>query len=224
MAAQQVLISIFYCLTPVADALGLTAQSFVPGIAEAKKSKERTDALKKTSSNFVKVGALFGILLTAFVGIIPLISRFFTTDATVLAAINQVVPYFAAAFSVHGIICSVEGVLVGQKDLAFLGRAYGSFFFAVPYFMLQVKKRALAGAIVELSSVWSVFLGYQAVRVTAWLIRLAMLNRRADREVGEIKTENIQVMDITGMVPLTEVEGLTKKSIKNDSDELLIAA
>merc|ERR1711976_850021 len=58
MAAQQVIVSMFYCLCPFADSLNLTAQSFVPGIFAKKFSKARSAALRKTTLNFMKAAAL----------------------------------------------------------------------------------------------------------------------------------------------------------------------
>merc|ERR1712224_331501 len=67
MAAQQVIVSIFYCLCPIADSLSLTAQSFVPIISEKKPSLEKAAALKKILINFLKAGAVFGGAMMAAV-------------------------------------------------------------------------------------------------------------------------------------------------------------
>lgn len=235
MAAQQIVISLFYSMTPVADSLGLTAQSFVPAIADQKKTKETATALRETSVNFVKAGGLFGLLLMGITGCIPLASRCFTTDATVLALINKVVPYMMGVFSVHGIVCAAEGVLLGQKDLSFLGRAYAGYFFAVPYFMLRLKKAALSGTkSIGLASVWRVFLGYQTVRILAWVARLAMLSRRASKEASanDDRVPHIRVLDDVGILKgqeqgsFMQVEGLRSetKKIGNDPDEMLVVA
>jgi len=70
-----------------------------------------------------------------------------------------------------------------SKDLKYLGSAYGAFFVAVPFFMLRVKRAALSGAKnIKLSSVWTVFIGYQMVRFAAFTIRVAQLQRRNDLE------------------------------------------
>lgn len=189
MAAHQIIISLFYCLVPMADSLSQTAQTFVPGIAAGRKGKRRSEVLRKTSKNFMKAGALFGVVLSCFVGMIPLLSRFFTADAAVLSVVNSVVPTIAGCFLVNGLICAIEGILVARKDLSFLGSAYAGYFFAVPYFMLRVKKKALAGIeSVGLPSVWKVFLGYQLVRVSAWVLRLALLTRRDRREAARLES------------------------------------
>jgi Na+-driven multidrug efflux pump len=182
MAAQQVIVSLFYCLCPIADSLSLTAQSFIPSISEKPVSAERAAALRRTSINFVKAGAIFGVAMMAAVSAIPLLSGFFTSDPIVVSMVNSVVPLLLAFFGVHGVLCGTEGVLLGQKDLGFVGKMYGGYFFAVPYLMLRVKKAALAGSPENLTSVWSVFLVYQMFRFVAWLSRVAVIQRRTEIE------------------------------------------
>lgn len=190
MAAQQVIVSLFYCLCPIADSLSLTAQSFLPSISEKPPSLERSTALKETALNFIKAGGIFGGAMVAAVAAIPLISGMFTSDATVIGLVNSVVPLLLGFFSVHGMLCASEGVLLGQKDLNFLGRMYGMYFFALPYLMLQVKKAALAGSrSVGLTSVWTVFLGYQIFRFIAWVSRVAILQKRTEEKLARSSVE-----------------------------------
>jgi len=177
MAAHQILLSIFYCLCPVADSLNLTAQSFVPTIFQRRKSVERTTALNKTFVDFVKAGALFGTALMIFTAGIPFFSFLLTKDMAVRAEVNKIVPLFTGIFGLHGMITASEGVLLGHKDLSFLAKSYGFFFFAVPYFMLRLKSNFLQNTAIKLSSVWSVFFSYQLVRLSLFFIRLAVLSR-----------------------------------------------
>jgi Na+-driven multidrug efflux pump len=183
MAAQQVIVSLFYCLTPVADSLNLTAQSFIPAIFEKKKSQSRAVALKKSFANFMKAAAIFGVLMAGAASSIPLFSGFFTSDPIVISQVNAVVPYLAGCFLMHGFITAGEGVLLGQKDLGFLGKLYAAFFVGVPYFMLRVKSAAASGLkSANLTSVWQIFLGYQFVRMGSFIMRLWQLQRRTDRD------------------------------------------
>jgi len=183
MAAQQVIVSLFYCLCPIADSLSLTAQSFLPAISEKSASRERSVALRKTAVNFIKAGGVFGAAMMAAVSAIPLLTGFFTADPAVVSMVNGVVPLLLAFFGVHGFLCSAEGLLLGQKDLNFLGKMYSGYFFVVPYLMLKVKKAALAGCqSANLFSVWKVFLGYQLFRFGAWIARVVQLQRRTHRD------------------------------------------
>ena len=183
MAAQQVIVSLFYCLCPVADSLSLTAQSFVPAIYQKKVSQARTVALRKMSLSFLQAGAVFGALLVGAVGTIPLLSHLFTSDSAVVAMVNSVVPWLVGFFSVHGIVTAAEGMLLGQTDLSFLGKAYAGFFFAMPYLMLRCKKAALAGVgNVRLTSLWKLFFAYNAFRCALWVGRNAQLLLQTKRQ------------------------------------------
>ena len=114
---------------------------------------------------------------------IPMLSGFFTTDLHVISLVNSVAPLLIAFFGVHGMVCAMEGVLLGRKDLSFLGRMYAGYFMVVPWFMMRVKRAALAGTPgVGLHSVWKVFVGYQLFRVAAWSGRVGLLQRRTERE------------------------------------------
>ena len=182
MAAQQVIVSLFYCLCPVADSLSLTAQSFLPSISEKKPSAARSMALRQTVVNFIKAGSIAGAFLLAVVACIPLLSGFFTADPMVSALVNLVTPLLLGFFSVHGICMGVEGLLLGQKDLGFLGGMYGGFFFAIPFLMMRVKRAVLSGASnIDLTSVWKIFLGYQMFRSAVWVARVAFLQKRTER-------------------------------------------
>jgi len=190
MAAQQVIVSLFYCLTPIADSLSLTAQSIVPSIAERSPSRGRTHALRESMKNFYKAGGIFGMAMVSAALAIPLLSRFFTTDPGVAALVNSVAPLLVGFFGVHGIFMSSEGLLLAQKDLGFIGKMYACFFFAVPYFMLRVKKAALAGnSAIDLTSVWSVFIIYQFVRFVAFLARTFQIQRRSNLAAEEAEAK-----------------------------------
>ena len=184
MAAQQVIVSLFYCLCPLADSLSLTSQSFVPAIFGKKDSEERARALRKLLVNFGKAAGAFGLILVAAGASVPLVSHFFTSDPIVVSHVNRVVPFLMGIFAVHGFVCAGEGILLGQKDLAFLGRMYAAFFTVVPLLMLRVKRAALTGSqAVDLTSVWKVFLGYQLFRAASWVSRVMVLQRRTEKKV-----------------------------------------
>ena len=185
MAAQQVIVSLFYCLTPVADSLSLTAQSFVPVIAAKKVSHARSVALRKTGISFLKAGAVFSAIMVGAVSTVPLLSGFFTSDPAVVGLVNSVAPWLVGFFAVHGLVCSAEGLLLGQKDLSFLGKAYAGYFFAVPFLMLRVKKKALAGVgNTSLTSLWKIFFAYNVFRCALWVGRGAQLQLRTQRQAA----------------------------------------
>lgn len=186
MAAHQIIFSIFCCLTPIVDGLSQVAQSFVPGVFEHKQSKERAVALSKTIMNFRKVGTVFGGVLVALAACIPLISRYFTTDASVLSRVNGAIPGVGLFLLVNGLMCAGEGSLLGQKDLRFLRNMYTIFFFTVPAYMLRLKQRSLLGIQeVSIGTMWAAFSTYNVIRTCIWHLRLAQLQRRTNQGVAK---------------------------------------
>jgi Na+-driven multidrug efflux pump len=186
MAAQQVIVSLFYCFTPIFDSLSLTAQSMVPRLAEKRHSRARANALRSTMRNFFKAGGICGAVMVGAVTCVPLLSSFFTSDPGVVALVNSVAPLLVAFFVVHGIFMGSEGMLLAQKDLNFIGKSYAAFFFAVPYFMLRLKRAALGGNTgITLTSVWSIFVMYQYVRLFTFVGRNFIMQRRSNRNADK---------------------------------------
>lgn len=181
MAANQIMVSIFYALVPISDSLSLTAQSFIPGICEIKDQRQRAKALKATTLNFLKAAGLFGVTLASVVACIPATcGKLFSSDPAVVTLVNSLVSIQIVYFALHGVFCASEGILLGQKDLTFLGRMYAVYFAIVPWLMLRVKGAAQAGT-ANLTSVWQVLLGYQMVRILAWSGRMIWLQMKADK-------------------------------------------
>lgn len=217
MAAQQVIISIFYCLTPIADSLNLTAQSLLPAIYEKPKGTQRATALKNTLREFLQAGVLFGGILVTLVSMIPSVSRMFTADPLVIAQIKSVIPFLAGSFIGHGLICAMEGCMLGQKDLHFLGKSYVSYFVGVPFFMLRVKKAALSGATgIGLTSVWKVFMGYQFVRMAMFVTRVLHLGNKATQDTSDTPLIVAHDVGINSVVPsLNELDAVVPSNDDN---------
>jgi hypothetical protein len=93
-------------------------------------------------------------------------------------------------------------IFAGQKDLGFLGKMYAGYFFAMPFFMMRVKKAALSSSYtgIGLTSVWTVFVGYQAFRFSAWMIRVGFLQRRNELKTsGTSATKNAAANSLSGL-------------------------
>jgi Na+-driven multidrug efflux pump len=98
-----------------------------------------------------------------------------TTDPAVQQIVNSVVPIHMLIFTLHGIFCASEGILLAQKDLGYLGGMYGLYFAVVPAIMLQLKRY---GTSLQVQSIWHVFLAYQLFRISAWVGRVFWLFRK----------------------------------------------
>jgi len=181
MAAQQIVLALFEAFCPVVDSLSLTAQSFIPAAMAERESlqSQDNDNLRMLTMDFIKTGVLFGSSLVLAVCCIPMITKFFTTDLLVMNQVHAILPYLGGIFAMHGVVMATEGVLLGRRDLNFLGWMYGIYFAAMPALMLRVKHAVLhQGKTGGLTSVWKIFLGYQASRTVLWLGRALWLSRK----------------------------------------------
>lgn len=181
MAAQVIILSFFNCICMLADALNMTAQSFVPTVFEQTKSIGRLNALKKMTRDFAKASSIFGIGMVGIVATIPFLVKCFTNDPIVVSTANSIVPLLMINFAVHGFVCAGEGVLLGQKDLTFLGRAFATFFAVVPWIMIQTKN--WLGKSLTLIDLWKVFVVYNTTRCSIWILRILLLEKRTESEI-----------------------------------------
>jgi Na+-driven multidrug efflux pump len=199
MAANQILNAFFYALIPIADALSQTAQALLPPIFAASgtenEPKENVQLLQSALTSFLRAALLCGGALAGIVAFIPWLTKtWMTSDPTVQQIVNTVVPIHMLIFTLHGIFCASEGILLAQKDLGFLGRMYGLYFAVVPAIMLQLKR---VGTQLELHTIWNVFLVYQLFRIAAWVGRVLWLFR---------KTKVASKCETTGYIPILATE------------------
>jgi hypothetical protein len=77
--------------------------------------------------------------------------------------------------------------LLARKDLDFLKNSFSVFFFAVPYFLLRLKKSLADVSLskqVGLHSAWAIFAAYQIIRSFMWIARVLQLSYIDDSEVA----------------------------------------
>ena len=185
----------------MADSLNLTAQSFIPGILEYEGDKRvRSRVLNQTVRNFLKAAFLFGAGLTGLVSCMPLVSKLFSHDPLVVASANAATPYLAFIFALSGFVCTGEGLLLGQKELGFLSKSYFAFLFAVPYFLLKVKKAALMGTKgIGIASLWKTFSVYQLIRCFMWMLRVSQVSLQkgnSAKDDDDYQQRNVQMSSI----------------------------
>ncbi|KAG7351315.1 MATE efflux family protein [Nitzschia inconspicua] len=203
MAANQIVTSIYYGLIPIVESLSLAAQSFVPSMTERKVNNERTTsptqqeesrrdqsvAMRGLFKSFAKASGICGLILATIIGTLPLYVSVFTPDMAVRQIVTTVVPLIFLTSLKHGFFCASEGILLGQKDLRFLGAQYSVYTFLIPYILLQVKRAALEGTrSVNLASVWQIFVGYDFFRTMLMVLRIGWLNRRRSKDSQSVTT------------------------------------
>jgi len=225
MAAQVIILSFFSCVCMLADSLNMTAQSFIPSIFERPKSKERADSLKKMTRDFMKAAGIFGATTVGLVASLPVLVKLFTADASVIALVNSVVPLLMINFAAHAMVCAGEGMLLGQKDLSFLGRAFAFFFAVVPWAMLRV--RDWAGSNLKLTTLWKVFVGYNCFRCMTWISRILFLEQRTQKEASALSASPVNFFEDVDNIgnSLSNVQTIPLAKIRDEGtpEELAVA-
>ena len=176
MAANQIISSFFYALLPFADSLGQTAQALLPPIFSKDPTEENQRGLQRALRNFLIVSLWCGVWLACAIGLMPVLTKtLMTTDPEVQSHVNSVVPIFVIILLFQGLFYTVEGILLAQKDLSFVGRLYGVYFVIFPAAILQLQR---LGTSLQLWHVWVTFAAYQLLRIIVWVFRVYFLYRR----------------------------------------------
>jgi Na+-driven multidrug efflux pump len=197
MAANQIITSIYAgLLTPIADSLNLAGQSFAPGIdVSYGNGAAKGRALRRLRNNLLKASGICGVVLMTTLAALTVGTscQLFTSDPVVVQAVHAVVPTLLVAAAVQGAFSACEGLLLGQKDLCFLTKMYGSYSLAVPFILWQVRKGAQAGSPhATLVSVWQVFTCYAVTRIVLMGGRVVMLSSKSLKRTQQQKQEHHQ--------------------------------
>lgn len=100
-----------------------------------------------------------------------------------MSQVNKIIPYLAGILAMHGNVMAAEGILLGRRDLKFLGFMYGLYFAVVPVIMFRLKNAIITGGQnFGLRAIWRIFLGYQGSRMTLWVGRALWLTRKKSNE------------------------------------------
>jgi len=118
--------------------------------------------------------------MAVIISAVPGVSFLFTQDKLVRAQLVTMMPYIAAIFLVHGLVCAGEGILLGATDLKFLSSFYSTFFAIMPVAMLSVKRKVRRGIAQGPVDTWKIFLAYNMFRSVLWVWRVWVLGKRAE--------------------------------------------
>jgi putative MATE family efflux protein len=177
VAGHQVVREVWSLLALTLDGFAIAAQAMVGTSLGAR----RVDEAHRTSMRLLWWGGLVGAGLGIVVWLAgPLIAPIFTSDADVLAQIDQVWWLVALAQPAAGIVFAADGILMGAKDFRFL---------------LVTTALAALGALVPLAllSLWADWgiVGLWISMVTLVLVRLIavlwrLTRRNFDRAVRTV--------------------------------------
>jgi Na+-driven multidrug efflux pump len=166
-----VLLRSFFFWCPIGDSVGMTSQVFLPGVlAEEKRSGVPQRGAKRL---LFGMGVVAGLCAAAMAGLLPSKGAgLFTTDIHVTAALKQTAPIVALCVSMHAIALTCEGMLLAQRDLAFLSSSYVITTVATIGLLLSPFRPATLGAS------WWILALFQGGRAFQFALRNVLLSRR----------------------------------------------
>mmetsp|Transcript_1778 Transcript_1778/g.2356 ORF Transcript_1778/g.2356 Transcript_1778/m.2356 type:complete len:558 (+) Transcript_1778:162-1835(+) len=177
LAAHQIILSLFFFVSPFLEVLSQTAQAFLPQYFVSNSKLFRKEA-RFFSARLLRLGFCVGGCIACVAASIP---RFFpfilTNDAVVQGAVSPLaLPLFLGSVLTAPVAVS-EGVLLARRELKFLASVYVLSTLVFPFGLFTIKK--CGGPVI---GVWYGFVLFQLFRALMFTGRLwggALLSRLA---------------------------------------------
>ena len=168
LAAHQIVLSLFFFLSPFLEVISQTAQAFLP-IYFTKSDDERyADSADRLSSRLLRLGVVVGGGVSLLAASIP---RFFpwmlTNDLGVQAAVRPLALPLALGGLLTAPVAVSEGILLARRELKFLAGTYLLTTALLPSVLFRIK--AAKGPVVH---IWACFAGFQLFRAAFFTGRL----------------------------------------------------
>jgi len=168
LAAHQIVVSVFFLLALVLDALAVPAQTLVAEQLGRRSSAAAFDIAGRAERLSVLAGLAIGVVLAATA---PLIPRIFTSDGAVVDRATSALWLLAVALVPAAVAFAHDGVLIGAADYRFLGIAALGYLIAVA----PIGAVVLAAPSSGIAGVW--------IGLTVWMVLRAVVNHLRTRRV-----------------------------------------
>lgn len=167
LAAHQIILSLFFFVSPFLEVLSQTAQSFLPKY-HVVKTKLFDDEAKSLAARLLRLGVTVGAGIACLAASVPRLFPFIlTNDAMVQRAVKPLaLPLFLGSILTAPVAVS-EGVLLARRELKFLAGVYVLSTLLFPFGLLTLKK---TGA--PVANVWYGFVFFQLFRALCFTGRL----------------------------------------------------
>jgi len=167
LASHQIVLSLFFFLSPFLEVISQTAQTFLPQYYVTKTPEFNTEA-QVLAARLLKLGVLVGGGIALVAASIP---RFFpfilTNDAIVQASVKPLaLPLFLGGLLTAPVAVS-EGVLLARRELKYLASVYVLSTIIFPFGLFKLK--ASGGPV---SNVWYGFVFFQMFRAACFTGKL----------------------------------------------------
>ena len=174
LAAHQIILSLFFFVSPFMEVISQTAQTFIPPyLAPANDYIERKgpdadrsilnpwmNAAFSVGNSLFRLGFVMATVVATLVSLVP--ARFgnlLTSDTTVQEAVKPLAKYLWAGAWLTGPVAVSEGILLANRELKYLAFVYVVSTFLLPPALIRVK--TLGG---NVEQVWLCFAIFQLFR------------------------------------------------------------
>jgi Na+-driven multidrug efflux pump len=188
LASHQIILSLFFFVSPFLEVISQTAQTFIPPylapiteyVAKRKKQNPKYEAAADPTAkaweaaafscgnSLMKIGFGSAIVVASLASLVPgFFGGLLTSDTTVKEAVKPLAKYLWAGAFLTAPVAVSEGILLARRELKFLASIYLVSTALLPSALLRVKH---VGGNVE--QVWACFAVFQLFRATCFAGRI----------------------------------------------------
>ncbi|CAB9522795.1 Protein DETOXIFICATION [Seminavis robusta] len=188
LATHQIILSLFFFVSPFLEVISQTAQTFLPpyfapvkdyvlsmqkrdpdyDVTKDSKVKPWLDKSMGVSTKLVRLGLLVATVVSSIASLVPAyFGNLISSDSTVQVAVKPLAKYLLAGCFLAAPVAVAEGILLAKRELKFLASVYLVSTALLPTALVWVKK---IGGNVE--QVWGCFAAFQLFRAICFVGRL----------------------------------------------------
>lgn len=188
LATHQIVLSLFFFVSPFLEVISQTAQTFLPPYFAPVKDyvtsmladdptydAQKDEAIKpwatesmKAASKLVRLGLVVATVVSSIASLIPAFAgNLITSDPQVQVAVKPLAKYLLAGSFLAAPVAVAEGILLAKRELKFLASVYLASTALLPSALIRVKN---IGGNVE--QVWGCFAAFQLFRAILFMGRI----------------------------------------------------
>jgi Na+-driven multidrug efflux pump len=123
LAAQNIVVRVFYFLCALADSLGQATQTFLPATIYPQLDRPSFRNVMLRLSCIAAVAAASGALLAMLV-LSPAVTTWVAKDAGIVAQLQVTAPHLAASLFLHPFITITEGMVIAKREFSCIIKTY----------------------------------------------------------------------------------------------------
>jgi putative MATE family efflux protein len=159
LASHQIVLSLFFFISPFLEVLSQTAQTFLPAYAIEQTPQFKLEG-RKLAARLLRLGMIAGLIIATIAASIPyLFPMILTNDALIQSSVRPLALPLLLGGLLTAPVAISEGVLLARRELKYLASVYVFSTIAFPFGLFKLKT---SGG--PVSNVWYGFVLFQMFR------------------------------------------------------------